>query len=81
MQDQKTTIMTKRNKHPGSPVLQDHNQNARKTASNLEYTFVQNSYATDELNTAARASSIGSTDKRSQVSSDSIRKREYMAIT
>ena len=59
--------MTKRNKQSNSPpttIIQDH-QYRKKTASNLEYTFVQNSYATDELNTAARASSIGSTDKRS----------------
>jgi len=52
----------------------------RKTA-NYEYTFVNNSYATEELGTRAKASSIGSTDKRSQISSDSVRKRDYLAIT
>ena len=35
----------------------------------------------DDVYTAAKASSIGSTDKRSQLSSDSIRKRDYLAIT
>ncbi len=33
------------------------------------------------MGTRAKASSIGSTDKRSQLSSDSIRKRDYLAIT
>ena len=41
-----------------------------------ERTFVvQNSYNTEELLTAAKASSIGSTDKRSQLSSESVRKQ------
>ena len=53
----------------------------RNSRTFQEYTFVQNSYANDELYTAAKASSIGSTDKRSQISSDSVRKRDYMAIT
>ena len=35
----------------------------------------------DDVYRAAKASSIGSTDKRSQLSSDSIRKRDYLAIT
>lgn len=36
---------------------------------------------TDEVYTAAKASSIGSTDKRSMISSDSFRKRDILAIT
>ena len=46
-------------------------------------TFVQNSNETDDLmgTGGAKASSIGSTDKRSQLSSDDLRKKEYMAIT
>ena len=49
---------------------------------NFQMTFVQNSNETDDLiGTGAKASSIGSTDKRSQLSSDDLRKKEYMAIT
>ena len=43
---------------------------------------MQNSNETEDLmGNAAQASSIGSTDKRSQVSSDYMRKRDHMAIT
>ena len=54
MQDKKTTIMTKRT---GRYCDQ------RKT-TNYEYTIVHNNVA-DDVYTAAKASSIGSTDKRS----------------
>ena len=74
--EQKTTIIAKRSND--NKIV--HSTQHSKT-NNYEYTFVQNSYATDELYTAAKASSIGSTDKRSQLSSDSVRKRDYMAIT
>ena len=53
-EQQKTTIMTKRPDRDGM----------RKT-ENFEYTFVQNSYVTEDMQTVAKASSIGSTDKRS----------------
>ena len=54
MQDKKTTIMTKRTGRYGDQ---------RKT-TNYEYTIVHNN-RTDDVYTAAKASSIGSTDKRS----------------
>ena len=64
--NQKTTIMTKRQGLDGQ----------KKQTNYHEYTFVQNSYATEEIiHTAAKASSIGSTENaRSQGSSDSVPK-------
>ena len=43
----------------------------KKSTDGNDYTFIANQ---EEILTAAKASSIGSTDKRSQVSSDSARK-------
>lgn len=67
--------MTKRTGQNAISLINEPNR-----TSNYEYTVVQNT-VTEEVYTAAKASSIGSTDKRSQNSSDSVRKRDYMAIT
>ena len=77
LQEKKTTIMTKRT---GQNAVNRSDDSRGGAANKYEYTIVHNT-VTDEVYTAAKASSIGSTDKRSQNSSDSIRKRDYMAIT
>lgn len=70
-QSNKRPIMTKRRE-----------QGQTSKSKDYKLTFVQNSNETDDLiGAAAKASSIGSTDKRSQVSSDDLRKKEYLSIT
>ena len=70
-QSNKRPIMTKRRE-----------QGQCSKSKDYKLTFVQNSNETDDLiGVAAKASSIGSTDKRSQVSSDDLRKKEYLSIT
>ena len=69
-------------KRPSREVISTKRRRSPNT-NNYEYTFVQNSLVSEEIMSGAKASSVASTDKRSQASSDEQHqpRREYVPIT